>query len=47
MAVYVQGGADLDHFAMTDVRWEESWEPGHRGLIYANNAHDIIMQARV
>jgi polygalacturonase len=30
-------------YPMTEVRWEGRWEPGHRGLIYATNADDVVI----
>ena len=39
----ITGSRDLNDYPMTDVRWEGRWEPGHRGLIYATNADDVII----
>lgn len=37
------GTPDIDDYPMTDIRWEGRWQPGHRGLIYANAVEHIAI----
>jgi polygalacturonase len=37
------GSPDLEDYPVTKVRWEGRWVDGHRGLVYAQNAHHIAI----
>jgi len=43
----ITGSADMSDYPMTDVRWEGRWEPGHRGLIYATNADNVMIGGEI
>ena len=35
------GSPDINDYPLTDIRWEGRWQPGHRGLVYANGVDHI------
>jgi polygalacturonase len=37
------GSPDLEDYPVVKVRWEGRWIDGHRGLVYAQNAHHIAI----
>jgi polygalacturonase len=37
----LMGTPDLADYPLVDIRWEGRWQPGHRGLIYANAVDHI------
>jgi polygalacturonase len=40
---HLMGSPDLEDYPIVKVRWEGRWIDGHRGLIYAKNAHAIAI----
>ncbi|HEX4156221.1 MAG TPA: glycoside hydrolase family 28 protein [Acidobacteriaceae bacterium] len=40
----LRGTANFDDYAVTEVRWEGKWIPGHVGLIYAIDAKNVAIE---